>query len=80
MQVLTEKNLKGILKAFQSIDASGDIVIEEEDFNHILVALVNEGKMELTLFLHFLVKEGYCDSDVYHENHDKSVIDQYNEL
>lgn len=38
-------------------------------------SISEEAKTELTLFLEFLLKEGYCDSDAYTES--PTVIDQY---
>ncbi len=62
-----------LVKAIKFIDARGfadddvPILIAEFAQNHV--------KDELTLFLDFLLKEGYCDSDVYSEL--PTPIDQY---
>ena len=44
-------------------------------FKSVLEAMDEYSKSELTKFLDFLLKEGYCDTDVYSEP--PTAIDQY---
>lgn len=50
------------------------IAVDEQ----ILFFMEDYNKEQLTAFLNFLLKEGYCDSDVYsNENEYITVIDQF---